>query len=128
GLVEAAAGVDLLDHINWPVIPADAIKTLFDHPEFVEKITYRPSARTQFRYRIRDFDGNERDTVAALIDDPTTKIAMNDPHERIHVIDAAQDLVDIRFAKELVKDDRTSEGARRKQLLLERRAEILVPS
>jgi len=128
GLVEVAAGVDLLDHVHWPVIPADAIKTMFEHDGFVEKITYRPSARTLFRYRIHDFDGDERTAVADLSEDPKTKLAMADGKERIRVIDAAQDLIDIRFAKELAKDDRESEGARRKQLLLERRAEILSQS
>jgi hypothetical protein len=128
GLIEVAdPTVDLLDHVHWPTIPADAVKALYDNPGLVESVQYRPSSRTRFRHDIRDLPGDEKDAIEALADDPASKLSFAQKQD-IEVLDAAQDLVDIRYAKQLVQDSRDSDGARIKQKLLERRAEILVPS
>ncbi len=127
GLIEVAAERNLLDHLRWPVIPADAIKTLFAHSGFVTDIKYRPSARTKFRYQLQGLTDVQQEAIEQLVEQPTTPLAFNDQH-KIEVIDAAQDLIDIRFAKELVQQERAGIAVQRKQALLERRAEILVPS
>ena len=128
GLIEVAnPDVRLLDDMHWPVIPADAVKALYDNPGLVESVEYRPSSRTRFRHDIQDLSSDQRDAIEALADDPASKMSLGQK-QSIEVLDAAQDLVDIRYAKQLIQDSRDSDGARIKQKLLERRAEILVPS
>ena len=128
GVIEVAnPELDLLDNMHWPTIPADAVKALYDNPGLVESVEYRPSSRTRFRRDIQDFTSAQDDGIDSLLDDPHVPLAL-DQHAKIEVLDAAQDLVDIRYAKDLLKDSRDSVGARVKQTLLERRAEILVPT
>ena len=127
-LVEVAAERSLLEHVHWPVIPADSIKALFEAEGLVAETTFRPSIRTRFREQTRSLTDEQADAVVQLSDDPKAALAAWAPAQTIRVLDAAQDLVDIRFAKEIVKGPRESEAAKRKQALLERRAEILVPS
>lgn len=118
----------LLDGLHWPVIPADTVKAVARTAGLVGKVTFRPSVRTQFLARARGLEGDEPALVEALADEPQTPLpaGLTDAR-RIAVLDAAQDLVDVRFARELPWEP-DGEGRRRKQVLLERRAEILVPS
>ncbi len=128
GLLEAALpDRDLLAHVHWPVIPADAVRAVTAEPGLVEKVEYRPSARTRFQQEIAAFSEDQLEAVSALADDPHHPLSMPD-RDRIPVIDAAQDLIDIKHAKALAKDEKKGPAAELKQALLERRAEILIPS
>jgi hypothetical protein len=129
GAIEAAdLDVDLTSHLGWPVIPADAVKALYANPGFVTGLHYRPSSRTRFNWEVRGMTSAQEAAIERLIIDPKTSLAELAPRQQIEAIDAAQDLVDLRYAKELVGDKGTGPGAKLKQALLERRAEILVPS
>ncbi|TMQ12483.1 MAG: DUF4105 domain-containing protein [Deltaproteobacteria bacterium] len=129
GALEAARpSLDLLSHMHWPVIPADTIKALYANPGLVREVRFRPSLRRQFLARLRGLDGDQRALVERLGYDPTVPLPVGMPSQRaIAVLDAAQDLVDIQHAKELTFETDTA-PARMKQRLLERRAEIAVPS
>lgn len=121
-------GLDLLSHMHWPVIPADTIKALYANPGLVGAIRFRPSLRRQFRTRVREFDDDQQALVERLGYEPATPLPAALPERRaIEMLDAAQDLVDIQHAKELTSEV-DSAPARIKQQLLERRAEIAVPS
>lgn len=130
GAVEAAdLDVNLTSHLGWPVIPADAVKALYANPGFVTGLRYRPSSRTRFSWEVRGMSSGQEDAIERLVVDPKTPLTGLSQTQQIEAIDAAQDLVDLRYAKELVLDQRgTGPGAKLKQALLERRAEILVPS
>lgn len=119
--------ISLLDHISTPVIPSETIKALYRNPGLVRRVTYRPSLETQFRARVRGMSGAELAAVEHLAADPAAPLPDLDDRRRITALDAAADLVDMRFADEIVFDPR-SEGRRRKQRLLERRSAIRVPS
>lgn len=129
GALEAARpSLDLLSHMHWPVIPADTIKALYANPGLVRAVRFRPSLRRQFQARLRGLDGDQRALVERLGYDPAARLPVGMPADRaIAVLDAAQDLVDIQHAKELTYET-DSPPARMKQRLLERRAEIAVPS
>lgn len=128
GLLEAALpGRDLIDDVHWPVIPADAIRAVTNQEGLVERIDYRPSSRTRFRAEIARFSDAQLTAVAELAEQPKVPLTLPEK-ERVSVLDAAQDLVDIKYAKALAKDSRKSSAAELKQTLLERRAELLVPS
>jgi hypothetical protein len=94
----------------------------------VGQVRFRPSLRRQFLTRVGGLDDDQRALVEQLGYRPSTPLpgALTGP-SAIAVLDAAQDLVDIQHAKELAHDV-DSPPARIKQLLLERRAEIAVPS
>jgi len=127
-LLEAAAPrVHLLDELHWPVIPVDAVKALFHNDGFVGNVEFRASSRTRFRRDLADLTSEQRDAVVQVADDPKAPLPFDDRH-RIQILDAAQDLVDLRFAKQLVDASRGGVGVELKQKLLERRAEILLPS
>jgi hypothetical protein len=125
-LEAAAPGLKLLDNVKWPVIPADTVKALFDNPGLTGAVGYRASARTTFLARIKGMPLEEIRTVEKLASDANAPVSF-DQAEQIRVFDAAADLIDVRFAKELVHEP-DGEGGKLKQRVLERRASILVPS
>ncbi len=128
GALEVARpSLELLAHMHWPVIPADTIKALYANPGFVKNVRFRPSLRRTFRARIDDMPAAGRDLVEELAHDPSASLGALDKATSAKVLDAAQDLIDMQFAKQLTYET-DSEPARRKQTLLERRAELLIPS
>lgn len=128
-LLEVAnPSLQLLRQLSSPVIPADTVKALQSAPGLVRRISYRPSLRRQFEARVRELDEQQRSLVEELAHDADYPMPPNlGEAQAIDTLDAAADLVDVLHARELVhKED--NEAARRKQRLLERRAEILKPS
>ena len=128
-LLEVAnPSLDLISHLVSPVIPADTVKVLYEQPGLVGRVAFRPSLRRQFEARVEHLDSEQRSLVEELATDAEYPIPATVTHQRaIDTLDAAADLVDVLYARELVhKTD--SDAAKRKQRLLERRAEILEPS
>jgi hypothetical protein len=125
-LEAAAPELHLLDRIKVPVVPADTVKALFSNPGLVRSVRYRASARTQFRARIEGMPRDQVDAVQSLAGDPETRVGFP-AAVQIRVFDAAADLVDVRYAKDLPMHP-DGEGGRIKQRVLERRASILEPS
>jgi hypothetical protein len=128
-LVEVAdPSLHLLDGISAPVIPADTVRALFKQPGLVRKVGFRPSARRQFQARAGQLSSDELTLVEALAVDAQHALPPSMPAERaIAVLDAATDLIDVWYARDLVHH-KDSAAAQRKQQLLERRARILQPS
>lgn len=129
GAIEAAVPrLHFLDKTRVPVAPADTVKIMTETPGLVTKVSFRPAIRAQVAARVRDLHDTERTLVSELAADPDVPWPTKLPVERrVKVLDAATDVVDMRFAKEL-PFDLTGPGAQRKQHLLERRAELAVRS
>jgi hypothetical protein len=119
----AGPELHLLDRIKTPVVPADTVKALFANPGLVKAVRYRPSATTQFRARTAGMTPDQLARVQVLSADPEAPV----PAEGIRILDAAADLIDVRYAKELPFEPE-GKGAKIKQRVLERRAAILQPS
>ena len=131
GVIEAAAPrVDLIEHTHNPVLPADTIKILMSTPNLVTRVAFRPSARATFRARLEGLSGNEQSFVADLADAPALAFPkeISQPARQVLVLDAAADLVDVRYGKDILPGEGESKGARLKQALLERRAALRVMS
>lgn len=127
-LEAAAPRLILLDHVGTPVVPIDTVKALYANPGLVRDLQYRPSASTQFKARVADMPRDQRALVEALARDADTPLPVGlSEEQRIHVLDAGADLVDVRYAKELPFDP-SGEGAHIKQRVLERRAALQRPS
>ena len=128
-LIEAVAPeLELTAPLSSPVLPTDTIKAVIAAPGLVRDVRYRPSLRTQFRARVDGMNDDELELVEQLVYDPETPFgAVLAAKQQIAVLDAAADLIDVRYGEALVmKSD--SEAAQHKQRLLERRAAIQVPS
>lgn len=132
GALEVARpSLRLLDGLGWPVVPADTVKVLYENPGLVRKLKYRPSNRTQFKNRLERLNDAERDAVALVMREPRAPFPPElTPAERVRVLDTAVDLADIEASSDLLKkrEDMDQERAATQQALLERRAELLVPS
>ena len=111
----------LLDGLKLPVIPADTIKALYANPGLVKRVQYRPSLATQFQARIAGMSSAELSLVDKLASEPLAGAPS------VAQLDAAADLIDIRYAKELPFQP-DGKGGKLKQKLLERRAGLRVPS
>jgi hypothetical protein len=120
--------IDLIDHLQSPVLPADTVKVLFRNPKLVKRVSYRPSLRTTFMRAARDLDGDEAELVLELSQNAAAPMPKAWSVERqVKVLDAALDYYDMRYVEKIVYE-RESEEASHKQELLERRAALRVPS
>ena len=129
GALEAAAPrLHLLSHVGPITIPADTVKALFAEPGLVREVRFRPSAQTQLDARTAKLTSGELDEVADLAEgrEPAAFLAAGDA-ERVAVLDAAVDLVDVRHGRDIVDGTDPAADALR-QRLLERRSTIPVAS
>jgi Domain of unknown function (DUF4105) len=129
GAIEAVVPrLEFLAKTRVPVAPADTVKIVTETPGLVTRVSFRPAIRAQVAARVRDLNGTERELTSELATDPQTPWPAKLPIERrAKVLDAATDVIDMHYAKEL-PFDLTGPGAQRKQHLLERRAELAVRS
>ncbi len=124
----AVPELDLVAALHTPVLPADTVKVVARTPGLIKAIRFRPSLRSQFRARVANLSGKQRALIEQLVSDPGRDLGSLPDEQRIQVLDAAQDLVDIHFAKELVQPERAGHAVELKQKILRRRAKIFVPS
>jgi len=120
--------LELLSHLGPATLPADSVKALFRNPGLVRAVRFRPSARTQLAARTAGLSGAELDAVQRLAEggDPSGLDAMS-TDERVRVVDAALDLVDVRHGRDIVTGADPAADVLR-QSLLERRSAIAVAS
>jgi hypothetical protein len=124
----AKPSLSLLAGLSSPVIPADTVKAVTESEGLVRSVSYRPSLRKQFEARVAGLSDAEQALVERLARsgaDP--QLARLHDHRRIAVLDAAADLIDVQYARELIHKTESA-AAVRKQRLLEARAQILLPS
>ena len=129
GALEAAdSNLELLSHLGPATLPADSVKALFANPGLVRAVRFRASARTQLAARTAGLSGTDLDAVQRLAEgrDSAALDATSTP-ERVRVIDAALDLVDVRHGRDIVTGADPAADVLR-QRLLEKRSAIGVPS
>lgn len=128
GILEVASPrLSLISKLGWPVLPIDTLQAVAQNPGLVRSITYRPSTRVQFRHRLAELDGVESELVFELGRDPDAPLPETVSLERrMAILDAALDLADFSYSKELLEP--SSGASRHKQRLLQRRAELAIPS
>src|SRR5437763_11012893 len=129
GALEAAdSNLQLLSHLGPATLPADSVKALFANPGLVRAVRFRASGRTQLGARTAGLTGADLDAVERLSEggDSAALDAMS-TDERVRVIDAAVDLVDVRHGRDIVTGADPAADVLR-QRLLEKRSAIGVPS
>ena len=120
--------LSLLDRVRWPVVPIDTVKALLANKGLVKRVHHRPALRSVLEARTKTMSGAELDAVDALVSDPQAVLPTSwAPERKAAVLDAAADLVDVRYSRKIV-EDAGSAPAVVKQKLLQRRAELAVVS
>jgi Domain of unknown function (DUF4105) len=129
-LEAASPRLELLAHLGQPVVPADTLKALYRNPGLVQSVRYRPSATTQFEARVQGVDRVRARFIEGVSQDPALPLPPGlTPQPEVEALDAAADLIDIRFAKELTFDpEGTGPASRLKRALLARRAALRIVS
>ena len=129
GALEAAdSNLQLLSHLGPATLPADSVKALFANPGLVRAVRFRASGRTQLAARTAGLSEADLDAVQRLAEggDSSALEAMTNG-ERVRVVDAALDLVDVRHGRDIVTGaDPAADVLRQK--LLERRSALGEPS
>ncbi len=132
GALEVASSqLSLLEHLGWPIIPADTVKALRYNPGLIDSVSYRPSNRTAFRQRLGSLDGDEQHALVGLMREPHSALPRAWSVERqARVLDVALDLADFQYARDLVVDleERDPDGVELQLSLLRRRAKLGVVS
>lgn len=132
GVLEVAdPKLELISRLGYPVLPADTIKVILKNPGLLRALHYRPSNRTQFKHRLQTLSPEELAAVDRLLDAPEAALdARFDPAAQARILDAAIDLVEVRFARDINKQREAMDqrGIAVEQALLERRASLDVDS
>jgi hypothetical protein len=124
----ARPDIELMAHLESPVLPSDTVKALLKNPGLVRNVTYRPSLREQFLQAAEDLNGDEAYAVLELARSADAPLPASwAPERRVKVLDAALDYYDMRHFEAIVVA-RESPEASHKQKLLERRAALRIPS
>jgi len=126
GVLEVAdPKLKLVSRLGWPVLPSDTIKVVLKNPGLVRALHYRPSNRTQFKARLQTLSSKELEGVDTLIQHSDAKLdGTFSLAEQVRILDAAIDLVEIEFARDITKQRgaMNAKGIQLEQALLERRA------
>jgi len=127
-LEAAAPRLHLTDRLPWWVIPSDTVKVAMTEPGFVTGVRFRPSVRAQFQHRLATLSKDERKVLRQMIDhsDPEPSRTIADESRRAYVLDTVNDLIDLRYFKDMIHEQ--SEGTKIKSRFLLARSRILKPS
>ena len=130
GALEVAnPDLELIEHLGWPVLPADTLKVLRKNPGLTRGVRYRPSLRSTLDARLKTLDGSDLDLIDELVSHPKVGLSAALPTEtRVRVLDAAIDLVEARHAKDLMVGGRDLPAHALKQQILEHRAALKLAS
>ncbi|MGM0575441.1 MAG: DUF4105 domain-containing protein [Myxococcota bacterium] len=118
---------DLIGDMRRPVLPVDTLRVLERQDGLIRAVHYRPSLRSRLEERAEGLDGEHRTLASTLVRDPEAPIPEGWPREtRAQVLDAALDLVAVRYSEALMVRE---EGAKNlEHRLLARRAALGLPS
>lgn len=127
-LEAAAPRIQVIDQLPSYVIPSDTMRVLMKQPDLVSGISYRPSVRTTFEYRLEQLSRNEQVLLKKLIHDQNlSSIDQADsPTRKAQILDTALDYMEFKYPEDLLKDD--SESTLWKRTLLLQRAALGIKS
>ncbi len=126
-LEAAAPRLNLSEHVPfYYVIPSDSMKALFYEPGLVKNITYRPSLRHVFLKRSELLTSESKNLLQQFSIDKDTEVfkAIKLPQEHALTLDAAIDLVDLKYPIVKTETAEEKETAKIKEALLMQRAQV----
>lgn len=126
-ILEAAKpDLNLLDELpSSNIIPAETLRVL-NRNGLVKRITFRPSARTQFESISSGLTIQENKIVKNLIEGKEISVSNYNETQQAQIYDSALSLIDYKYAKEIIKKDELAQNLKRPILM--KRASIEVNS
>ncbi len=92
----------LVTHFSTHTIPADTVKVLFEHG-FVTKTTYRPSAQTLLKHRLKADNKKDQQLIKRIaegkINAPFKELKDKTPQEQASILDEAHDYLQLNLQK-----------------------------
>ncbi|NCN28161.1 DUF4105 domain-containing protein [bacterium] len=110
---------EISSQLPFYVIPSETIKTIFNVPNFVKSVDFRPSARRVFINSFEKLEGRERSAFRKAVSsgDATSGLEGYDSQAKQRILDTAIDYVDYKRAKDLVKEQPEAMNEKRKFLI-----------
>jgi hypothetical protein len=104
------------------------MRALTKVPGLVKDVTYRPSVRTQFEYRLKNLSEAERQALKRIAKEQDLEVLADGftPESKARVLDAASDYMEFKNPQDLLKEGGIS--AKWKQKLLVTRAQLGIRS
>ncbi|HEY8269780.1 MAG TPA: DUF4105 domain-containing protein [Pseudobdellovibrionaceae bacterium] len=126
-LEAAAPRYRLSARVPYYVIPSDTIKAITAEPGLVKEVHFRPALRSVFTQRYDRLSTRDQAIFRAYMKDLDLSILLAEPEmNRVILLDTALDYMDMIYPENLVNP--LSEGAKKKNTLLQARASIAVTS
>jgi hypothetical protein len=126
-LEAAAPRFHLVNRVPYYVIPADTIKAVASEPGLVREVKFRPALRSVFIQRYDNLNSHDQAVFQNYMKDLDLSILIAEPEaNRVHLLDTALDYMDVTYPENLISP--TSEGGKKKNLVLQARAAIAVTS
>lgn len=103
-LLEAAdPKVDLVSKLKKYVIPSDTVQVVWNKPNFVKSVHFRPSIRTELMARVSKLSEAETNEVFHIIEQRRTSenFETYSLDSKMRVLDTAMDFVDYRYSYEI---------------------------
>lgn len=116
--------VNLLKEMpSFYVIPAETLKVLVN-AKLVNRITFRPSARTSFQKSISKLSDVEKKMVNNLAEGQEVNLDSFSARNKANILDSALGLIDYKYAKDILKKDERAQSLKRPLLIKRAAVEI----
>lgn len=118
----------LADKIPFYVIPSESVRAIQKTPGLVQGISFRPSMRRQFTERLKSLSSKQTDALEKVIETESSQSLPSDlnDEDRLHVLDAAIDYFDYRYADAILRGNAAKLALKQKFLVA--RSELQKPS
>ncbi|MFS4457837.1 DUF4105 domain-containing protein [Bdellovibrio sp. HCB2-146] len=96
----------LIERTKAAVLPGDTMTLVYDTPDFVRRISYRPSGRATFQTRFDSLNPAEQKKMAGFIqnEDVAALTAGASEKEKQELLDTAMDYVDFKYAADVMHE------------------------
>lgn len=102
------------------ILPGDTMTMVHDVPNFVKRVSYRPSGRATFQTRFDSLSTSEKKKIAGFIENenPVELVAGVSEKEKQELLDTAMDYVDFKYAADVLHDK--GQNKLKKEILIAR--------
>ncbi len=119
-------GLELVKHLpNHYIIPTDTLKVIVDQ-KIVKAITYRPSASTYFYHHLNKLDHQEKRYMQDVLAKKSIPASLSNEKKAL-VYDSTLGLIDYKYAKEILSDEKDAQSLKRPILLARSQIPIRSP-
>lgn len=115
--------LDYTKHLQFSTIPGDTVRVLFQHPEMIKSVKFRPSAQRRFLTRFNQLSPSEGVVTKTMVKNLTMSPLPVENTSRAQILDASIDFMDFEYATKLAPEI-SNEFSRFKHELLRERSKV----